>query len=288
MPRAINLRHSHLSRTDGRLASLIGDHGPTGYGVYWMIIEMLHSEEFADMKCDDKMVKRMSAQVGIGIFRFRQLLGQLIDLYDLLRMEDGRLVPVIVYRLSAGRHRRSRKQMDYIPVAEPPACDSQSFSESDGTPTSNPEPKQAPSRSKGVRAPMLAELNTEYDSDPAGDTPATEASKPEELPVEDLKGDEEVPSLYRRQYQMEELRYYEEIKTYIEVRAPKVAQMPEPLTLDEALDLEATHDQDFLFAVLEDMQKTENLDEYFSAYNAFCIFARHRQCRETEAPPEKG
>lgn len=91
-------RHPIAIRTDERITHLLADYGPAGYGVYWMIIEMLHCRESAQIEYDEKMIKRMAAQTGMQHLQFRQLLHDMIHLYDLLSVNDNYLASVLAYR----------------------------------------------------------------------------------------------------------------------------------------------------------------------------------------------
>jgi hypothetical protein len=86
----------------------------------------------------------------------------------------------------------------------------------------------------------------------------------------------------RSQYSMQELRYYEELKEYIQVKAPRVAQMRDPLTLDQAIEIGANYDQDLIFAALEEMQRSTNLiTDFSSAHHAFKVFSTGREYKKT-------
>jgi hypothetical protein len=77
---------------------------------------------------------------------------------------------------------------------------------------------------------------------------------------------------------MRELRYYEELKEYIKAKAPRVAQMQQPITLDQSIEIQAGFEQDVIFATLLDMQRNENMTtDFTSAFYAFKLFTSGRE-----------
>jgi hypothetical protein len=126
MRKATGFRHPVDIRSNEKIAALIGEHGPAGYGVYWMIIEMLHREEGMRIEYSEKRIRRMQAQTGMDREAFRRLLQDLIDIYDLLAVEEGHLVSAISYR----RRSRPKQQSAPQPATEaPPAAPPQPAAE---------------------------------------------------------------------------------------------------------------------------------------------------------------
>jgi hypothetical protein len=106
MRKSTSFRHPVDTRHDDRIALLIADHGPAGYGIYWMIIEMLHNRETMQIEYDKKMIRRMAAQTGMKHEEFHNLLQDMIYDYDLFEIADcvpsmgqqGFIRSTIIYR----------------------------------------------------------------------------------------------------------------------------------------------------------------------------------------------
>ncbi|RYD57869.1 MAG: DUF4373 domain-containing protein [Sphingobacteriales bacterium] len=115
MPKAKTLRHATDARTNEKIAALVGDHGPAGYGVYWMIIEMLHSEGGTGIGYNEKRMIRLGGQVGMEREAFALLLKDLIEVYELLVVVDELLVSPISY---TGRSKARKEAGDTHTVIE--------------------------------------------------------------------------------------------------------------------------------------------------------------------------
>jgi len=81
-------RHPIDIRRDDRIVDLIAAHGHAGYGVYWMIVEILHSHEHMQLPYDVKAIRRMAAQVGMKHEEFHNLLQDMIHDFDLFEIAD--------------------------------------------------------------------------------------------------------------------------------------------------------------------------------------------------------
>lgn len=88
MRKQSTFRHPTDIRQDDRIADLIAAHGHTGYGVYWMILEILHSHEDMQVEYDPKLVRRMAAQVGMAHEEFNSLLHDMVFDFDLFEIAD--------------------------------------------------------------------------------------------------------------------------------------------------------------------------------------------------------
>jgi hypothetical protein len=120
MAKSSSFRHSVDIRHDERIAALIGNHGATGYGIYWMIVEMLHRREDMRIEYNDTMLRRMSAQLGLKHMEFKVLLQELIELYELFAREDGYLVSTLVYRKpKKPRQVAEHQEPNQVPVEYP-------------------------------------------------------------------------------------------------------------------------------------------------------------------------
>lgn len=109
MAKIVSFRHPSGLRHDERIAALIGNHGPAGYGVYLMIIEMLYRTESMRMEYSDKMIKRMAALTGLKYSDFDRLFNDMISLYDLFVVEGSNLTYRQGYFCSAITYRKPKK-----------------------------------------------------------------------------------------------------------------------------------------------------------------------------------
>ncbi|RYD57131.1 MAG: DUF4373 domain-containing protein [Sphingobacteriales bacterium] len=89
MRKQTNFHHPVDTYRDDRFADLIAAHGHAGYGIYWMIIEMLHSQETMQIEYSDKAIRRMAARIGMKQEQFHHLLHDMIYDYDLLEIVDN-------------------------------------------------------------------------------------------------------------------------------------------------------------------------------------------------------
>ncbi|RYD58189.1 MAG: DUF4373 domain-containing protein [Sphingobacteriales bacterium] len=97
MPRTRTLRHRTDARHNERIAALVGDHGPAGYGAYWMILEIMHREEGMRIEHSRPRMRRLAAQVGIDATEFARLLQGMIEIYELFAVDENYLVSTIGY-----------------------------------------------------------------------------------------------------------------------------------------------------------------------------------------------
>lgn len=125
MKRAKTLRHTADIRTNEKIAALIGDHGPAGYGVYWMIMEMIYNEERLGIEYSEQRMKRLGGQVGMAREAFAQLLQDMIEIYELLAVADDLLVSRISYTGSTKSRKNAGVVQDSIelPVANASATE---------------------------------------------------------------------------------------------------------------------------------------------------------------------
>ncbi|RYD59126.1 MAG: DUF4373 domain-containing protein [Sphingobacteriales bacterium] len=116
MPRAKTLRHSTDARHNEKIAALVGDHGPAGYGAYWMILEIMHREDGLHIEHTKARVRRLAGQVGMEANVFAQLLRDMIEIYELLAVEENYLVSTLSYT-------RRSKQDKPVTIAPQPTTD---------------------------------------------------------------------------------------------------------------------------------------------------------------------
>ncbi|RYD56797.1 MAG: DUF4373 domain-containing protein [Sphingobacteriales bacterium] len=128
MPRAKILRHSTDTRHNEKIAALVGDHGPAGYGAYWMVLEILHREQDMRIEHSKARMLRLAGQVGMVADAFARLLDDMIELFELLEIVDGHLVSTLSYT------RHSKPRQPAIEAPEP------TIDEAPAEQTSAPEP----------------------------------------------------------------------------------------------------------------------------------------------------
>ncbi|RYD57607.1 MAG: DUF4373 domain-containing protein [Sphingobacteriales bacterium] len=137
MARAKNFRHPADARNNEKIAALVGDHGPAGYGAYWMILEILHREEGMCIEYTEKRMKRLGGQIGMEREAFARLLQDMIEIYELLEVADGRLVSAISYTGS----RKSPKAIAIEPAANDATIESAHIQKQDVEEPAVPSPE---------------------------------------------------------------------------------------------------------------------------------------------------
>ncbi|RYD56265.1 MAG: DUF4373 domain-containing protein [Sphingobacteriales bacterium] len=121
MPRAKILRHSSDARHNEKIAALVGDHGPAGYGAYWMILEIMHREQDMRIEHSKARIRRLAGQVGMAADVFAQLLDDMIEIYELLAVEDGYLTSTLSYTRRAKPQKSEANEdpaIGEVPVAQ--------------------------------------------------------------------------------------------------------------------------------------------------------------------------
>lgn len=103
--------HEYDTRSDDKMAPFIMEHGAVGYGIYWIIVELLHKSEDSRIEHKAGIIKRIAATSKVGLTEFEAILKSCLD-YELLREQEGFIYNDRVLRNKDKRRdlREKRKQ----------------------------------------------------------------------------------------------------------------------------------------------------------------------------------
>lgn len=103
--------HEYDTRSDDKMAPFVMEHGAIGYGIYWIIVELLHKSEDSRIEHKANTIKRIAATSKVGLSEFEAILKSCLD-YELLREEEGFIYNDRVLRNKNKRQdiREKRKQ----------------------------------------------------------------------------------------------------------------------------------------------------------------------------------
>jgi len=80
--------HDTNARHDPKCSALISEYGTEGYGVFWIMIEILAEQEGYKLKKFNKLYDGLARQMGIDIEQTRSMVEALIHDYELLDQDD--------------------------------------------------------------------------------------------------------------------------------------------------------------------------------------------------------
>lgn len=67
---------------------MLGDYGATGYGLYWRIVEMLHSNDEHTLPKEQYLFKALSRQLDVSIDQVTKFIEDCITIYKLFESDD--------------------------------------------------------------------------------------------------------------------------------------------------------------------------------------------------------
>lgn len=82
-------RHDYHARNDHKTAALISDHGATGYGIYWCIIEMLHEESEHKLPLEEYFYRSTAKQTSTSVEQVLNIVKDCLEVYKLFIAIDG-------------------------------------------------------------------------------------------------------------------------------------------------------------------------------------------------------
>lgn len=97
--------HEYDTRSDDKMAPFMMEHGAIGYGIYWIIVEMLHKSEDSRIESKASTIKRIAATSKVGLEDFETILKSCLE-YELLIEKDG-----FIYIERVLRNKRHRQDM---------------------------------------------------------------------------------------------------------------------------------------------------------------------------------
>jgi len=81
--------HDYNASSDPKIIALIGDYGAVGYGIYWRIVEMLHSENEHKLPLKEYIIRAIAKQMSTSVEQTSAFINDCINVYELFIEEDG-------------------------------------------------------------------------------------------------------------------------------------------------------------------------------------------------------
>ncbi|HHW80765.1 MAG TPA: DUF4373 domain-containing protein [Bacteroidales bacterium] len=80
--------HDYNSRNDIKIQALLVEHGSAGYGVYWVIVEILHEEKARKLKLDDLTFVAIARQASTSVEQVKAIVECCLK-YELFVEDEG-------------------------------------------------------------------------------------------------------------------------------------------------------------------------------------------------------
>ena len=80
--------HDYNTTLDPKIIALLGDYGAIGYGIYWRIVEMLHSENEHKLPLKEYIYKAIAKQMSTSVEQISTIINDCINVYELFIKED--------------------------------------------------------------------------------------------------------------------------------------------------------------------------------------------------------
>ena len=80
--------HDYNTTLDPKIIALLGDYGAIGYGIYWRIVEMLHSENEHKLPLKEYIYKAIAKQMLTSVEQISTIINDCINVYELFIKED--------------------------------------------------------------------------------------------------------------------------------------------------------------------------------------------------------
>ncbi|MDD4210706.1 MAG: DUF4373 domain-containing protein [Bacteroidales bacterium] len=81
--------HDYYATLDPKIIALLGDYGAVGYGIYWRIVEMLHSENEHKLPLKEYIIRAIAKQMSTSVEQTSAFINDCINVYELFIEEDG-------------------------------------------------------------------------------------------------------------------------------------------------------------------------------------------------------
>ena len=81
--------HDDNARTDPKLKAILRKHGAAGYGVWWIIVEMLRSQTGYELPCSDYTIEAIADDSRCEVSFIREFLEMCFELELLVKSDDG-------------------------------------------------------------------------------------------------------------------------------------------------------------------------------------------------------
>jgi hypothetical protein len=76
-------QHDYDPLSDPKLSALVGEFGAEGYGIYWRVVEMLHSDQTHKLKCKTYVYSALAKQMGTSVEQVKNVLDYAIEVCEL-------------------------------------------------------------------------------------------------------------------------------------------------------------------------------------------------------------
>jgi hypothetical protein len=84
--------HDYEPTSDPKMIAMLGDYGATGYGLYWRIVEMLHSSETHTLLKEDYIYVALSKQMSTPVEQVRVFVEDCVNIYKLFDGDDDQFL----------------------------------------------------------------------------------------------------------------------------------------------------------------------------------------------------
>jgi len=82
-------KHDANARHDPKIQILISDYGMAGYGMYWVIIEMLREATHTRLDEKDYVWSALALELKITVTEVKKFIEDCVEKYELLTRDDG-------------------------------------------------------------------------------------------------------------------------------------------------------------------------------------------------------
>lgn len=89
MKDAYYFSHDSNARNDTKILSMRCDYGLEGYGMYWIIVEVLRDETNYELKLDKSTYRALAMQMHCTVEQVEKFINDCIDEYHLFESDDG-------------------------------------------------------------------------------------------------------------------------------------------------------------------------------------------------------
>ena len=94
--------HDYNARNDIKIQALLVEHGAVGYGVFWIIVEILHEESAKKLKLDSLTYVAIARQASTSVEQAKAIVDCCLK-YELLCEDDAYFFSKRILRNMAGR-----------------------------------------------------------------------------------------------------------------------------------------------------------------------------------------
>lgn len=82
-------QHDYEPTSDPKMQAFVGEYGAAGYGVYWRIIEMLHSDITHSLPYEEYIFISIGKQLQIKPDLVKEMVQNCVELFKLFKNDDG-------------------------------------------------------------------------------------------------------------------------------------------------------------------------------------------------------